>query len=228
MIRSPATLALVALVAVAAACRGTGQPAAEGAEPTIDTPSSAPRVVQPGAPGEMTEVITAEEAEVPPAPHSEADVAFMRGMIHHHAQAIAMAALVPERTDNRNVLLLARRIDLSQVSEIRLMQDWLRARGESAPEPMVEHMSHMIGDEREFMPGMLTAREMAALEAAEGPAFDRLFLEGMIKHHGGALTMVRELFASPSAALDDELFVFASHVEADQAIEIRRMRALLR
>jgi uncharacterized protein (DUF305 family) len=175
----------------------------------------------------MTEVITAEEAERPPTPHSEADVAFMQGMIHHHAQAIAMAALVPGRTENRNVLLLAHRIDLTQVSEIRLMQDWLTARGQTAPEAMVEHTHHMVGDEREFMPGMLTAREMAALEAADGPSFDRLFLEGMIKHHEGALTMVRELFAA-GGALGDELQVFASHVEADQQIEIRRMRSMLR
>jgi uncharacterized protein (DUF305 family) len=77
------------------------------------------------------------------------------------------------------------------------------------------------------MPGMLTDDEMAHLAAATGAEFDRLFLQGMIKHHEGALTMVRELFASPGGGQDPEVFAFASDVDADQRMEIDRMGALL-
>jgi uncharacterized protein (DUF305 family) len=194
----------------------------------ISTPSSAPRIVQPGSPGTATREILAEDAVRPTVPHTEADVAFMQGMIPHHAQALAMTALVPGRTTRQDITLLARRIELSQVDEIKLMQEWLRARGEPVPEPDVEHTHHMGGDEPEFMPGMLTAEQMARLAAASGTEFDRLFIQAMIAHHQGALLMVHELFSTPGAAQGDEIHQFASHVEADQSIEIRRMRAMPR
>ena len=203
---------------------------ASPAQPGIATPQAAgggsapgPRIVRPGAPGEATRVLSTEELATGPAlPHTDADIRFMQGMIPHHAQALDMAALVEDRTGNRDLRLLARRIEISQRDEIALMGTWLEARGEEVPG---EHAHHMMGDH--LMPGMLTPENMRELGAARGPDFDRLFLEFMIKHHEGALTMVRALFSSPGAGQETDIFTFASHVDADQQIEIRRMRQML-
>ncbi len=180
-----------------------------------------PPIIQPGAPGQPSRVITAEEAtDLSGVRHTEADVRFMQGMIHHHAQALQMTALVEERSNDEGVRLLAQRIDLSQVDEIGMMEGWLEARGEPAPPPEQRARGMM-------MPGMLSAEEMRALEAATGSAFDRLFLEGMIKHHGGALIMVDELFAAPGAGQESTINAFASEVVADQRAEMDRMGAML-
>lgn len=213
--------ALLIAAAFSASCRSSAPAQAGGAA------EAGPRLVQPGSPGEATRVLAADAAIRPPNPHTAADVHFMQGMIPHHAQALAMTALVPERTTRQDIRLLARRIELSQLDEVKLMQDWLAERGERVPELAVEHTHHMAGSEHDFMPGMLTHEQMARLTAASGPEFDRLFLEFMIAHHEGAITMVYDLFTSPGAAQGEEIHQFASHVEADQAIEIRRMRALL-
>lgn len=187
-----------------------------------DTP--APVIVQPGAPGEDTRRISAERAtDVSRVQHTEADVRFMQGMIGHHRQAVEMAALVPSRTTRKEFLLLAERIDVSQADEIKMMEQWLQARGEEVPS---EHAHHMHG--ATLMPGMLTPEEMAGLAAAKGPAFERLFLMGMIKHHEGALTMVKHLFSQPGAGQESEIFAFASDVDADQRMEIQRMSNMLR
>ena len=154
--------------------------------------------------------------------YTAADVRFMQGMIGHHAQALEMAALVPSRTSREDMKMLALRIDVSQADEIRMMQGWLEARGQEVPGL---HAHHAQG--AALMPGMLTPQEMERLAAAKGPEFDRLFLEGMIKHHGGALTMVKELFASPGAGQEAEMYAFASDVDADQRMEIERMGAML-
>jgi uncharacterized protein (DUF305 family) len=181
--------------------------------------SAAPPIVQPGAPGQASRVITKEQAAGATAVrYTDADVRFMQGMIGHHAQALEMAALLPSRTGREDMKLLARRIEVSQSDEIKMMQDWLKARGQDLPG---EHARHTL------MPGMLTPEEMAKLAAAKGPAFDRLFLELMIKHHDGALTMVKELFASEGAGQESEIFAFASDVDADQRMEIERMTAML-
>jgi uncharacterized protein (DUF305 family) len=188
-------------------------------EPTAAQP---PRIVQPGAPGQPTREISPEQAaDTSAVRHTPADVRFMQGMLGHHAQALEMAALVPSRSRNEALQLLARRIDVSQRDEMQMMRDWITRRGESLPDPHAHHA-------HDRMPGMLTDEQMQALAAAEGAAFDRLFLEGMIQHHAGALTMVTELFATPGAGQEPEMFDFASEVEADQAMEIARMRALLK
>ncbi len=147
----------------------------------------------------------------------------MQGMIGHHTQALEMVALLPSRTGREDMKLLAQRILVSQEDEIEMMRDWLRARGQSLPEPHAHHQPGAM-----LMPGMLTADEMARLTAASGAEFDRLFLEGMIKHHGGALTMVQELFQSPGAGQESDIFAFASDVDADQRMEIDRMALLLK
>jgi uncharacterized protein (DUF305 family) len=184
---------------------------------------SAP-IVQPGAAGEATRTITAEQAASMPQPqHSAADVTFMQGMIGHHAQAIEMTDLLKTRTRSDDMRKLALRIAVSQADEIKRMQEWLRARGEALPDPHAHHTHDAA-----LMPGMLTAVEMKRLADASGPEFDKLFLEYMIKHHEGALVMVRELFASPGAAQESDVFAFASDVDADQRMEIQRMSAMLK
>ena len=197
-------------VAAAVACR------------TVDR-TQAPPLVQPGAPGEDSRLITRDEAnDLAQVSYTPADVRFMQGMIGHHAQALEMTALLPSRTAAEGMKKLAERIAVSQADEIKMMQEWLKRRGQTLPDP---HAHHAAG--AALMPGMLTAEEMARLAAATGPAFDRLFLELMIKHHEGALTMVKALFATPGAGQESEIFAFASDVDADQRMEIERMHALL-
>ncbi len=154
--------------------------------------------------------------------YTAADVRFMQHMIAHHAQALEMTRLVPERTTRRDIQLISERIDVSQRDEMALMQRWLRARGQAVPDTGHAHG----GAEHAGMPGMATPAEMARLAAARGGEFDRLFLQYMIRHHEGALVMVAELFASPGAGQEGEIFSLASDVEADQRSEIARMRTL--
>jgi uncharacterized protein (DUF305 family) len=211
-IHAPAVPLLLILLSIllGQACRSAGSQAA-------------PSLVQPGAPGGPTRDITAAEAaDLSHVRHTPADVRFMQGMISHHAQALVMAALVPSRTGRDDMRALALRIEISQGDEIEMMREWLEARAAQVPG---EHDHHAHGDSA--MPGMLTAGEMRGLTAAKGDAFDRLFLQLMIKHHEGALVMVRELFSSPRGGQEGSIFAFASDVEADQQMEIARMRALL-
>jgi uncharacterized protein (DUF305 family) len=146
----------------------------------------------------------------------------MQGMIGHHSQALEMTALLQSRTTSEQMRRLALRIEVSQADEIKMMKSWLDSRGVSAPDA---HAQHMHG--ATLMPGMLTADEMTRLAGSRGPAFDRLFLESMIKHHEGALVMVKELFSTPGAGQESAIFAFASEVDADQRMEINRMRAML-
>jgi uncharacterized protein (DUF305 family) len=183
----------------------------------------APEIVQPGAPGESSRVIPTEKAvDLSHVSYTATDVRFMQGMIGHHAQAIEMTTLLASRTESDEMRKLAQRIELSQADEIKMMQDWLRQRGQSLPDPQAHHMHGAS-----LMPGMLTPEEIDRLAAAKGPAFDRLFLEFMIKHHAGALTMVKELFSTPGAGQEADVFAFASDVDADQRMEIDRMSAML-
>ena len=195
-----------------------------------------PTLVQPGAPGEPSRTITPAEArDTSKVGYTDADVSFMQGMIHHHAQAVDMVELLKARTQNPDMQKLGQRIEISQQDEIKMMRHWLQAHGQDAPDPLA-HNGHgmsgmsMPGDGHAaapLMPGMLTADEMRQLAAAKGPEFDRLFLKGMIRHHGGALTMVKTLFATPGAAQDGDIFAFASDVDADQRMEIDRMSRML-
>jgi uncharacterized protein (DUF305 family) len=211
------------VVAAATSCRtaGVASPPARAGEPPGQT--AAPPIVQPGAPGEASRVISADRAtDLSQVQFTGADIKFMQGMIGHHSQAVEMTALLKERTASDDMRKLALRIEVSQLDEIKMMQRWLEVRGQPAPGMQAMHMHGAT-----LMPGMLTPDEMARLGAAKGAEFDRLFLEGMIKHHGGALTMVRELFDTPGAAQDSEIFAFASDVDADQRMEIDRMGAML-
>jgi len=162
-------------------------------------------------------------------PYSDADVDFMAGMIPHHAQAVIMAGWAPTHGARADVAVLCERIVVAQRDEIAMMQNWLRDRGLEVPDASsTRHKMKMNGMEHEMlMPGMLTDEEMAALDKARGPEFDRLFLTGMIKHHQGAIDMVDVLFKSYGAAQDETVFKFASDVYADQSIEIDRMQEML-
>jgi uncharacterized protein (DUF305 family) len=197
---------------------------------SASSPAQAPAVIQPGAPGHESRVI--DGAATPPPVATAADIAFMQGMIHHHAQALDMTDLIADRSQDPDMKKLGLRIRVSQTDEIKMMQRWLEARGQEAPDPRAHHGHDMAGmagmDHEMMMPGMLTAEQMAALKAAKGPAFDRLFLTGMIQHHQGALKMVKDLFASPGAGQQSDIFAFASDVEADQQMEIDRMTAMLK
>lgn len=184
-------------------------------------------VVQPGAPGEPTKTLPAStHATLPPI--SRADVEFMQGMIMHHSQAVEMTALIPSHTENKQVRALGAKISSSQADEIRMMQRWLAARGQatSMEMPGMPGMD-MSGHSMALMPGMLTPEQMDALRKARGEEFDRLFLTGMIQHHGGALVMVKDLFNSAGAGQDAEIFDFATDVDNSQRAEIRIMQKML-
>jgi uncharacterized protein (DUF305 family) len=153
---------------------------------------------------------------------TDADVQFMQHMMVHHAQAVEMTALVPERASQPDLLLMAERIAVSQTDEMAQMVSWLRSRGQAVPGPHAHH-----GLDHAGMPGMQSPEQMARLEASRGPLFDRLFLEMMIDHHEGALVMVEALLGTDGAAQETDTYTFVSHVDSDQRIEIERMRRML-
>jgi len=190
-------------------------------------------IFQPGAPGAPSRVITAREAvELSRTGFVEADVRFMQHMIVHHAQAVEMVELLKTRAASDTVRRLGERIAQSQAAEIALMQEWLtgRALPVAAADPHAGHHGHAAtppDPDIAPMPGMLSPNQMQALADASGPAFDRLFLEGMIRHHQGALDMVDALLADPDAAEDPLLSEFVSSVVPDQSAEILRMQSIL-
>lgn len=162
-------------------------------------------------------------------PYVEADVQFMQGMISHHSQAIVMAKWAPTHGASQSVRILCDRIINAQTDEIRLMQQWLRDRHQTVPDavpaPMKMKMNGM--EMMMLMPGMLSEAQMKELDAARNADFDRLFLRFMIQHHSGAVSMVKDLFATNGAGQDELVFKFASDVNVDQTTEIRRMQDML-
>ena len=163
-------------------------------------------------------------------PYSDADIDFMSGMIPHHAQAVIMAGWAPTRGASKEVAILCERIVVGQRDEIALMQQWLRDRGLTVPDATStrHHMKMPNGMEHDMlMPGMMSDEQMAALEKSRGPEFDRLFLEGMIRHHQGAIDMVDKLFKAYGGAQDETVFKFANDVQADQSVEINVMKDML-
>jgi uncharacterized protein (DUF305 family) len=211
---------LLAVAALAVACAGSTQPPAAG--------PLASETARPAA--SVDPVALADSLR---NSFTAADVEFMAGMIHHHAQALVMARMIPTHTTNGPLQVLSGRIIVGQNDEIAIMQNWLRANGQPVPEPDTTaagaHAMHDGGHGmHELMPGMLTAEQMTQLEAARGPEFDRLFLTFMIQHHQGAITMVDQLFDTFGAAQNDLVFKIASDIGADQTSEIDRMQSMLR
>ena len=162
-------------------------------------------------------------------PYTKADIDFMQGMIHHHAQAIQISNWAPTHGGSPALLRLTTRIINAQTDEINLMTTWLRDRHQVVPDPNPAGMPMKMGgmDHVMPMPGMLTPEQLAQLDAARGQEFDRLFLTFMIQHHRGAIDMVKTLFANRGAGQDETIFKFASDVETDQSTEIKRMTAML-
>jgi len=185
-----------------------------------------PVVVQPGAPGQPTRTLpSSTHATLPPA--SPKDVEFMQGMIMHHAQAVEMTALMESHTENKGLRLLGARISKSQSDEIEFMKRWLIARGQPVELPMPDMPGMDMSKRPMLMPGMLTPEQMNALRNAKGEEFDHLFLTGMIQHHGGALTMVKDLFDTAGTGQDAEIFNFVTDVDSGQRAEIRIMQSML-
>ena len=208
---------VLVILVVTASCAGT---------PSVPVETAGTQIIQPGAPGEMAQAFdTAELEAIGGLSHSEADVRFMRGMIPHHGQALDMTALVPTRATTNGFRSMALRMQISQRDEIRLMERWLTEREEDIPPPNAHRM--MMAGDMALMPGMLSAGQMEQLTSATGQEFERLFLEFMIMHHEGALTMVQTLFNSSGAGQESLIFKFATDVDADQTIEIMRMRRML-
>ena len=185
-----------------------------------------PVVVQPGAPGQPTKTLPAETRPTLP-PTSAADINFMQGMIMHHAQAVEMTALIDSHTKNKELHTLGARISKSQSDEIGFMKRWLMARGEPTTHTMHQMPGMDMSSHSMLMPGMLSPTQMAALKKATGEQFDRLFLTGMIQHHKGALTMVKDLFDTAGSGQDAELFNFVTDVDSGQRAEIRIMQTML-
>ena len=162
-------------------------------------------------------------------PYNQADVEFMQGMIPHHAQAVVMAGMAKSHGARPDVVILCERIVVAQRDEIQLMRTWLLDRGQFVPAADATHHKMKHGDMEHdlLMPGMLSPEEMAALDKARGPEWDRLFLLGMIKHHEGALKMVDDLFEAYGALQGDDMFKFANDIYADQTTEIDFMTQML-
>jgi uncharacterized protein (DUF305 family) len=210
------TFVVIAASACATASRSTSSAAPVISQPTINTQSEAAAIQQA-----RTDSLR--------RPYTEADIRFMSGMIHHHAQAIVMSRWAASHGASASVQRLADRIINAQQDEILTMQNWLRDRQQPVPDATATGMPMTMGGMQHemLMPGMLTESQMKQLDAARGPEFDRLFLTYMIQHHRGAVSMVKELFDSYGAGQDEVVFKFASDVNVDQTTEIARMDKML-
>mgnify|MGYP006080622025 FL=1 len=183
---------------------------------------SDPIIIQPGAPGEASEILDPQAASnIADTSYIKADVKFLQGMIIHHQQAILMSSMADKRTNNETIVDLAKRIDVSQEDEINFMESWLYDRGENKKD-MPHHHMHMDMD----MAGMATPKQLEDLKNTKATDFDRLFLQLMIAHHDGALKMVEELKEFSGSAYDPILSEFVSDLVNDQGVEIERMNTI--
>lgn len=181
-------------------------------------------VIQPGGPGEEAATV-APGTEAEEAGFTHDDVAFVQMMIPHHAQALTMSELAPSRAQSRAVKAMARRILAAQRPEILTMGAWLRARNIDVPTSHEDAAEFDHGAHgHALMHGMLTEEQLAALRAARGAEFDRLFLEGMIQHHQGAIDMADAVL---KAGEDVQVNELATEIVTGQGAEIQRMRTIL-
>ncbi len=223
--RARCVIAVFAFAFSASACGGAARSAPDDGPRPADASEAAPDRDST----ERLEEIYRARTDSARMHFSEADVRFMRGMIVHHAQAILMARLAPERTETRSIRTLAARIINAQQDEMAIMQQWLRDRDQPVPEVEIEGTELTVtgSPHPAHAPGMLTDEQIAALESARGFEFDRLFLHHMIQHHRGAVTMVDQLFAQDGAARGPMVFQLASDIHVDQNTEIARMESML-
>jgi uncharacterized protein (DUF305 family) len=208
--------------------------AARASDQQSNSPSGGVSIVQPGAPGQNSRVLADGAVVFTPRAPLEADISFMQGMIHHHAQAVEMVDLLRTRSRNRKLQALGNRISISQTDEMKYMKQWLEDRGQPTVMAHAQMDHSAMGHDMKamgsmpLMPGMLTPPQMQALAKASGPAFDHLFLTGMIQHHTGALIMVEDLFDTAGAGQDNVLYDFATDVDNTQRAEIGIMKSMLK
>lgn len=222
--------ALLTCLILAAGCTGSQQTSQEASRQASQTSSDATVQTDPASDTERLEELYWARRDSAAMQYSQADVDFMTGMIGHHAQALIMSGLAEEAGASSEIRTLTARIINAQRDEIRSMQDWLRTRGEPVPEVHIDGlrlMIHGVDDHHAHMPGMLSQDQLDELAAARGETYDRLFLEYMIQHHKGAVTMVDELFSTDGAAMEDAAFRLASDINVDQETEIDRMQLML-
>ena len=201
--------------------------------PQSDTPP--PQIVQPGAPGHPSKILSAAAARIPQRPPTKADIEFMQAMIVHHSQAVDMVELLLRRGSSKALQSFGARISVSQGDEIESMRQWLRDRNQpiAAVDAHMHHhmegmdMSRMASGDVAVMPGMLSPNQMKTLAKSNGKAFDQLFLTGMIQHHSGALDMVDDLLAAGGAEQDNLLFDFVTDIDNTQSAEIKIMQNML-
>jgi len=225
---SIATLALTAALGPSACQRPSDQTAGQPAA-AASAQAQAPAIVQPGAPGQASAVVSSVPA-FRDSKYTDDDVKFMQGMIHHHSQALQMVTMIATHTKSPELVAMGQKIQISQSGEIEAMKDWLTARKQDVPMIMGDGSAMMMGKsghtEMAAMPGMLTAEQMKTLDAARGAKFDELFLTGMIQHHKGALSMVADLRAA-GGGRETNIGDFLNQVDNDQRMEIVRMYGLL-
>ncbi|GBD32639.1 hypothetical protein HRbin33_01612 [bacterium HR33] len=222
MLRAPVALPCLSILALVLNGCASAPARTEGAAPRPE-PAAAAR-----SDAEL-EALYRARIDSATAVFTEADVRFMTGMIGHHAQAILMSEMAPDRAAEPAIRTLAARIINAQKDEIATMEQWLRDRGQPVPEIHFSGINMMVHGPQyaAHMPGMLTEEQLRQLEAARGSEFDILFLQFMIQHHRGAVTMVRELFETDGAAQDEVVFRLASDIQVDQLTEIARMESML-
>lgn len=183
----------------------------------------------PGAQSREVIIAATTQADSVRRSFTDADVHFMSGMIPHHAQAVLIAGWAPTHGARADIRAFSERVVVGQGDEIAIMQNWLRDRGLPVPTATATHLRMKMGgmEHDMLMPGMLNAEELAQLDSARGPQFDRLFLTFMIRHHEGAISMVEDLLGSPGAAQDELIIKLANDIFADQTTEIERMKTIL-
>ena len=204
-------------------CGSTACASSRSAAPVL---AAGAGVVVAGSAATAVALATADSAARAFAP---ADVEFMQGMIPHHAQAVLMGRWAATHGARADLQRLCLRIVAAQSDEINMMRRWLRERKQGVPDSMSTRHVMKVGDmtHEMMMPGMLSDDEMAQLDKARGSEFDGLFLNGMIRHHRGAIAMVETLLKNGNAGHDDSVFRFANDVVSDQSAEIIVMLRLL-
>jgi uncharacterized protein (DUF305 family) len=218
-------MAGLALIVAVGACSGDTASDQKADQPASAATTQAPAIVQPGAPGQGSTVVSSVPA-FKGATYTDADVKFMQGMIHHHNQALAMVAMIATHTKTPELAAMGQKIQISQSGEIEAMKEWLTARKQEVPMMHGDGTAMMSHGNMAAMPGMLTPEQMKALDAARGAKFDELFLTGMIQHHKGALAMVADVRAA-GGGKETNIGDFLNEVDNDQRMEIVRMYGLL-
>ncbi|MBK1786363.1 DUF305 domain-containing protein [Prauserella cavernicola] len=187
---------------------------------------SAPDVIMPDKPGEQAKVVPGDEAaehRQEPKPN-DADVRYMTNMIPHHQQAIVMTDLAEQHATGEQVKAIAGRIAASQEAEISVMETWLEDFDAASPhDGHGDHGEHGGGHDHAQMPGMATQQQLDALGAARGAEFDRQFLQLMITHHEGALTMAEEQLGG---GIEPRAIAMAQDIITGQTDEIEHMRGM--